>query len=76
MGMGLLWWRWLQFGLDLGDNWVYGRLGRIWVVFGSNLVVFGWQLGGILGGDCVAEFWWKVLCVFARERERQKGKEK
>ena len=51
MGMGSLWWRWLQFGLDSSGFWV------------AN----GWRFGWL----CVTEFWWKVLCVFARESDKK-----
>ena len=51
MGMGSLWWRWLQFRLNSSGIWV----------------AIGWCFGWL----SVAEFWWKVLCVFARERDKK-----
>ena len=50
---------WLWFGLDLGFMCIWVGFG--W--FGSDLVAFGWL--------SVAEFWWKVFCGFAREKDRK-----
>lgn len=60
VGMGLLWWWWPWFGLDLGYVGIW--IGFGW--FGSDLVAFGWL--------SVAEFWWKVLCGFVGERQKDR----
>ena len=50
-----------------GDGWLVGGDNFFWVILVVTEFMF------------VAEFWWKVLCGFAgereRERERQKGRE-
>ena len=54
---------WVRFRWHLG-LWAFGLdFSGVCIIFVGIWVVIGWLN--------VAEFWWKVLCVFARERDKK-----
>ena len=58
---------WVRFRWHLG-LWAFGLdFGGVWIIFGGIWVAIGWCFWWLN----VAEFWWKVLCVFARERDKK-----
>ena len=76
VGMGSLW-------VYSGDGFIVMEVAIVWVRFRWHLGLwaFGLDFSGVciifvgiwvvIGWLNVAEFWWKVLCVFARERDKK-----